>query len=77
MNERYYEKNNWEEIEEMSTRQTIREKARDIPVSEEVDVLVVGGGPAGIMTAIASARNGAKTLLVEHRGFLGGNQTVS
>ncbi len=27
---------------------TTREKARDIPVSEEVDVLVVGGGPAGI-----------------------------
>ena len=52
--------------------QTIKEKARDIPVADEVDVLVAGGGPAGIITAIASARNGARTLLVEKNGFLGG-----
>ena len=36
------------------------------------DVAVVGGGPAGIMAATASARTGAKTLLVERNGYLGG-----
>jgi len=51
---------------------TIKEKAHDIPVFDEVDVLVVGGGPAGIIAAISAARNGAKTMLVESNGFLGG-----
>lgn len=51
--------------------------AKKIPVSHETDVVVVGGGPAGIAAAIAAARNGAKTLLIEQRGFLGGMATVS
>ncbi|MFB3882273.1 MAG: FAD-dependent oxidoreductase [Armatimonadota bacterium] len=38
----------------------------------KVDVLVAGGGPAGIGAAIAASRAGAKTLLVERHGFLGG-----
>jgi NADPH-dependent 2,4-dienoyl-CoA reductase/sulfur reductase-like enzyme len=41
------------------------------------DVLVVGGGPAGIAAAIAAARNGANTLLVEQRGYLGGMGTAA
>lgn len=49
---------------------------KEIPVIENTDVLVVGGGPAGIPAAIASARNGAKTILVEKNGCVGGMATV-
>lgn len=38
----------------------------------ETDVLVVGGGPAGIGAALGSARTGAKTMLIEHHAFFGG-----
>ncbi len=38
----------------------------------EADVVVVGAGAAGITTAIAAARNGARTILLEYQGFLGG-----
>jgi len=54
---------------------TYQESARTIPVARAVDVLVVGGGTAGVCAAIAAARQGAKTLLVEAAGFLGGSQT--
>lgn len=48
-----------------------------VPVSYEADVVVVGGGSAGIAAAISAAKNGARTLLIEQRGFLGGMGTVS
>lgn len=41
-----------------------------------VDVLVAGGGPAGICAAVAAARQGAKVLLVERYGAVGGNLTL-
>ena len=43
----------------------------------EFDVLVVGGGNAGCAAAIASARHGARTMLVERYGFLGGTATAA
>lgn len=47
----------------------------DVTTPEIVDVLVVGGGTAGAMAGIAAARAGAKTLVVEQQGFLGGSAT--
>jgi 2-polyprenyl-6-methoxyphenol hydroxylase-like FAD-dependent oxidoreductase len=46
-----------------------------VPVSSEVDVLVVGGGSAGIAAAVAAARNGAQVMLVERFSYLGGLAT--
>jgi len=54
---------------------TVKEPARDISVLDEVDVVVVGGGPAGIGAALASGRTGAKTALIDRFGSLGGQQT--
>lgn len=48
----------------------------DIPLSREKDVVVVGGGCAGIAAAICAARRGASVLLVEKNGFLGGMATA-
>ncbi|MCA1692530.1 MAG: FAD-dependent oxidoreductase, partial [Actinobacteria bacterium] len=50
---------------------------RHAVVAGEADVLVVGGGPAGLGAAIGAAEAGAKVVLVERYGFLGGNATVS
>ncbi len=44
---------------------------------EEIDVLVVGGGNAGCAAALAAGRHGARTMLVERYGFLGGTATAS
>ena len=54
---------------------TITEPSREIKVCREADVVVVCGGPGGIASAIAAARSGAKTVLVERYGHLGGMAT--
>lgn len=54
----------------------IREKARDIPVYGDYDVVVVGGGVAGVSAALAARRTGAKTLLIEKQFMLGGLATA-
>ena len=53
----------------------IVEKERQIPVAGNYDVIVSGGGIAGIAAALASARTGAKTLLIEKMYLLGGLAT--
>ena len=55
---------------------TIHEPARDIPVIGEYEVVIVGGGPAGVMAATAASRAGRSTLLIEKYGFLGGAGTM-
>lgn len=47
-----------------------------VPVVGEYDVVVCGGGPAGFIAAIAAAREGAKTAIVEQYGFFGGMATA-
>jgi len=56
---------------------SLTEPARRVPLWDTVDVLVLGGGPAGIAAAVAAARQGARTLLVERYGFLGGMGTAA
>src|SRR5271157_3633007 len=53
------------------------EPARDLPIFGKYEVVVVGGGVAGIAAAIACKRIGANTLLVERFGYLGGTATAS
>ncbi|MBM3525129.1 MAG: FAD-dependent oxidoreductase [Alphaproteobacteria bacterium] len=47
-----------------------------IPVIASCDVCVIGGGSAGIAASVAAGRSGAKTVLVERYGFLGGTSTA-
>ena len=53
----------------------IREPARETPVLAETDVLVVGGGVAGVSAAVAAAREGARVVLAERPTYLGGLAT--
>lgn len=52
-----------------------REPARSVPLNSDYDIIVCGGGPAGIGAAIGAARSGMKTLVVESGGCLGGTWT--
>jgi hypothetical protein len=55
--------------------ETIVEPQRELPVYGHCDVLVVGGGPAGLCAAVAAARQGADVVLLERYGHLGGLST--
>ena len=55
---------------------TYAHPAENLPITHSVDVLVVGGGPAGVAAAFAAARHGAKTLIIEQFNCLGGVATA-
>ncbi len=60
-----------------SNRKTLLEERRQTPVIGEYEVVVLGGGPAGIAAAIAAGRAGRSTVLIERYGFLGGAGTAA
>jgi FAD-dependent oxidoreductase family protein len=60
-----------------SAAQFIDEPARSIPVHGDYEVVVLGGGPAGIAAAASAAAHGRKTILIERYGFLGGAGTAA
>ena len=63
--------------DDRGSSRAITEPARSTPVFGEYDVVVLGGGPAGIAAAASAAKHGARTLLVERYGFLGGMGTAA
>jgi hypothetical protein len=64
-------------LERPEAPRTVRLPPRTARLACETDVLVVGGGPAGLGAAVGAARAGADVVLVERYGFLGGNATAA
>jgi len=62
--------------EEDLTKQTVHEPGRDLPVDARCDVVVVGGGIAGVSAALAAARQGMEVVLIEKQFGLGGLATL-
>lgn len=60
----------------LATPTVLQEPPRQTPVRHQVDVLVVGGGSAGLMAAVAAARQGSRVMLVERNGYLGGTLSM-
>ena len=63
-------------VNRVTRRRTVAEPARVTEVLAEADVLICGGGPAGVGAALAAARNGARTILIENQICLGGMATA-
>src|SRR3712207_4931199 len=64
-------------LQRPATARPVRLPPREGMLAAETDVLVVGGGPAGIGAALGAATAGAEVVLTERYGFLGGNATVA
>lgn len=64
-------------LQKPEQRRTIVLPPRKACLAAETDVLVVGGGPAGLGAALGAARAGAQVILAERYGFLGGNATAA
>lgn len=64
------------ENNKLKSSTTFKEPEKKLSIVEETDVIVCGGGPAGIAAAIAAARSGARTRLIEFQGCLGGVWTA-
>src|SRR5665647_384777 len=60
-----------------ATPYSLTEPARQTPIAGDYDVVVLGGGPAGLAAASAAGRHGSRVLLVERYGFLGGMGTAA
>jgi len=63
-------------MKQSTNRITIKEPEKSLPVRLETDVLVVGGGPAGLIAAQAAAEDGLSVTLIDSRSFVGGNMTI-
>ncbi len=64
------------DLQAQTPGKVIREPAKELPLVGEYDVLVVGGGMAGVGAAIAAARAGCRTLMIERESSLGGLATI-
>jgi len=59
----------------MTNSPKIYEEGKENPIIHSSDVVVLGGGPAGVSAAVSAARMGADVTLIEHYGYLGGQAT--